>query len=229
MFLPGHTIDLASAKGRAGASQYAPAADTDAYFWGETGALGLANGATAGAIPNQSAGAGTFVVAAGSPVYRTNILNGYGVVEFNGPTNYYRIPAVQKDNGTLAMVVKCLTMVSTNDAFSREAAGTRLRMQSPGYDFFSNSVGGTVAVGGTAASWNTIVLKWTSQAMKIRINGAQVASFTVHANWVGATRTFALGVSMQGQFAAFGLFNTEKTDGEAAQLEAWLKAKYAHY
>lgn len=230
MYLPGHTIDLASAQGRPGASQYTPASDAGAYFWGETDTLGLANNATAGAIPNASAGAGTFVVAAGSPQYKTNILNGYGVVQVSGPTSYYQVPAVQKDNGTLAFLIKCLAAVDTNDAFNRNAASTRLRMASPGYDFFSNSVGGAVAVAsGTLLSWSTVIIKWTGQAMKIRVNGTQRASFTVHGNWVGAARVFSLAPSMSAQFAAFGLFNAEKTDGEAAQLEAYLRAKYNHY
>ncbi len=207
-----------------------PASDSDASYWTETHSYGLANNALVAAYPNASAGAQVLSNAgtANQNIYKTNVLNGYGVVQ-NTASSFFAMTTEAPTNGTICLLKKGISGTDTNDTFNFTAVATRLRNASPGYDYYANSAVGIVAVGGTTLlSWDTIIMRWTGQAVVIRINGVQKASFTAHGN-LNTNNAFRLLPSLVGQFAALGRWTTDIGNTRAATVESYLRTKYAHY
>lgn len=216
---------------RGGSALYNPATSPNIYSWIETKGLGLANNAAVASIADQSAGGhGLTKTGAGNGVYKTNVLNGYGVVDADASAGYdYGV--VTHGSGTVIILARYISGPDTNDMLHMDAVATRLRLASPGNDWYANSASGIVAVGGTQANWQTIVIRWatTPGPMVIRMNGVQKASFNPHGNWYGnRIMNFVCG-GMVGQFAAAGRWSTDIGDTQVGQVEATLKTVYAHY
>ncbi len=229
--LRGRYFNILDGLSKGGPPPYTPASDSDASYWTETGSYGLANNALVASYPNQSS-LGTNTVSnagmANQNTYKTAILNGFGVCA-NAANAWWTMGAQSSANGTFCLLKKGLSGSDTNDVSNFSAAATRIRLAAPGYDYYANSAVGIVAVGGTTLlSWDTIIMRWTGAAVVIRINGVQKALFTSHANLnSGGLLVFMSGLA--GYFAAFGRWTTDIGDTRAAQVESYLRTKYAHY
>jgi len=201
----------------------------------------IVGGTEAAAIPSwtDASGNNNHLTAAGTaqPTLRTNALNAYPVVEFDGSTDVLTIPNVLTalTAGTLFAVVKLNADPGSGNGLIDIGTDGSLQDHYPYVDgTIYSDFGSTVrkTVGNptpSMASWHLLSMRSASGAWDCRFNGTSL--FTTASNTVGFNAAPKLGngggAPLGCRVAMFLINNGALTDAYVEKLEGYAAHKYA--
>lgn len=179
------------------------------------------------------------------PAYKTNIINGLGIVRFDGTTDFLAGSTTASATRHLFILVRKATAAgaASKSAFGLGAAGYAQMFtdtdNGTGYSWYANSIDNVSHFGGIATNWNLIELKFASGASLIPyINGAAGAAINPRdghaAEDYDTVTTYALGAGTSNGGAEGDydigevlLYDTALSDANRGLVETYLFNKWA--
>lgn len=169
----------------------------------------------------------------GSPLYKTNVVNGLPVVRFDGVDDAFTVALTNNDSTrTLFALVKNAT---TDNGEGVVGWGANGRIASNGTDQdyqISSEAGNQTFTGSTGSNAVLLVAAWQSASVgNLYVNGDGVTAWDPHDGWMnGVDATLELGntggIFWSGDFCEFLLYDTALSDAAVDSVRGYFDSKW---
>jgi hypothetical protein len=223
---------------------FSPSDISGLVLWLDADAIdGLNDGDPVTTWEDQSSEGNDATQATGSakPTYQTNELNGKPIVRFDGTDDALDGARPVSSTGTMFIVAKqasavsstTKTLVSLDDGLHSQIF-TDSDSHASAWNYYADNADGIIAnIGGAAADWSIIVVKWSDNAnIAFYVDGATGPADDPFNDSITAADVYRLGLdhddSTPGDFdvAEMLIYDTALSDGDREDVEDYLTTKY---
>lgn len=200
-------------------------------FWGEADFIpGLNDGDPVSTFPDDSGNANDATSSGTArPLYRTNILNGYPAMEYDGSNDNMFSSFTRTNNDTDILLFLSNDVSANRSVVEANSTNVKRVFWTSSGNFVTAFNGGFLANTSTASgNWMIMSVRWDGASAELVVNGnsqtANVGSSTANGLWIGSSSGHSS--PLQGYLVAALNYNSILSDSDEDLVAGYLRDKY---